>query len=35
VTLASQQIKVDGRTDEALVRRFAKDLAADGAGKKS
>jgi len=40
VTLASQQIKVDGRTDEALVRRFAKDLltddlAAGGAGKKS
>ena len=35
VTLASQQIKVDGRTDEALVRRFAKDLVADGAGKKS
>jgi F-type H+-transporting ATPase subunit b len=40
VTLASQQIKVDGRTDEALVRRFAKDLAANdlaggGAGKKS
>ena len=35
VTLASQQIKVDGRTDEALVRRFAKDLAADGAGKKN
>jgi F-type H+-transporting ATPase subunit b len=40
VTLASQQIKVDGRTDEALVRRFAKDLvsndlASGGAGKKS
>lgn len=36
VTLASQQIKVDGRTDEALVRRFAKDLAQDGAaGKKA
>lgn len=35
VTLASQQIKVDGRTDEALVRRFAKDLVTDGAGKKS
>jgi F-type H+-transporting ATPase subunit b len=40
VTLASQQIKVDGRTDEALVRRFAKDLlsddlAAGGARKKS
>jgi F-type H+-transporting ATPase subunit b len=35
VTLASQQIKVDGRTDEALVRRFAKDLTADGAGKKN
>jgi len=40
VTLASQQIKVDGRTDEALVRRFAKDLLSDdlgagGAGKKS
>ncbi len=34
VTLASQQIKVDGRTDEALIRRFARDLAAD-AGKKS
>ena len=35
VTLASQQIKVDGRTDEALVRRFAKDLAAGGTGKKN
>jgi F-type H+-transporting ATPase subunit b len=40
VTLASQQIKVDGRTDEALVRRFAKDLADNdlaggGAGKKN
>jgi F-type H+-transporting ATPase subunit b len=35
VTLASQQIKVDGRTDEALVRRFARDLTADSTGKKS
>jgi F-type H+-transporting ATPase subunit b len=35
VTLASQQIKVDGRTDEALVRRFVKDLAAGGTGKKN
>jgi F-type H+-transporting ATPase subunit b len=35
VTLASNQIRVDVSTDEALVRRFAKDLAADGAGKKS
>jgi F-type H+-transporting ATPase subunit b len=40
VTLASQQIRVDANTDEALVRRFAKDLAdndlAGGrAGKKS
>jgi F-type H+-transporting ATPase subunit b len=35
VTLASQQIKVDGRTDEALVRRFAKDLATGGTGKKN
>ena len=40
VTLAGQQIKVDGRTDEALVRRFAKDLAGNdptsaGAGKKN
>jgi F0F1-type ATP synthase membrane subunit b/b' len=36
VTLASQQIRVDAPTDEALVRRFAKDLAHDGAaGKKA
>jgi F-type H+-transporting ATPase subunit b len=36
VTLASQQIRVDGPTDQALVRRFAKDLAKDGAaGKKA
>jgi F-type H+-transporting ATPase subunit b len=33
VTLAGQQIRIDARTDEALVRRFAKDL--DGAGTKS
>ena len=33
VTLASKQIRVDASTDEALIRRFAKDL--DGAGKKS
>jgi F-type H+-transporting ATPase subunit b len=35
VTLAGKQIRIDASTDEALVRRFAKDLAADGAGKKS
>ena len=35
VTLASQQIRVDASTDEALIRRFAKDLVADGTGKKS
>jgi F-type H+-transporting ATPase subunit b len=36
VTLASQQIRVDASTDEALVRRFTKDLASDGAaGKKA
>ena len=35
VTLASKQIRVDANTDEALVRRFAKDLAADSAGKKN
>ena len=36
VTLASQQIRVDGPTDQALVRRFTKDLAKDGAaGKKA
>jgi F-type H+-transporting ATPase subunit b len=36
VNLASQQIRVDGPTDQALVRRFAKDLAKDGAaGKKA
>jgi F-type H+-transporting ATPase subunit b len=40
VTLAGQQIKVDAHTDEALVRRFAKDLAdndltGSGAGKKN
>jgi F-type H+-transporting ATPase subunit b len=36
VTLASQQIRVDAPTDQALVRRFAKDLAKDGAaGKKA
>ena len=35
VTLAGQQIRVDAPTDQALVRRFAKDLAGDGAGKKS
>src|SRR6266851_4299663 len=36
VTLASQQIRVDASTDQALVRRFAKDLASDGAsGKKA
>jgi F-type H+-transporting ATPase subunit b len=36
VTLASQQIRVDAPTDQALVRRFAKELASDGAaGKKA
>jgi len=36
VTLASKQIRVDASTDQALVRRFAKDLASDGAaGKKA
>jgi F-type H+-transporting ATPase subunit b len=36
VTLASQQIRVDAPTDQALVRRFAKDLARDdAAGKKA
>jgi F-type H+-transporting ATPase subunit b len=36
VTLASQKIRVDAPTDQALVRRFAKDLARDGAaGKKA
>jgi F-type H+-transporting ATPase subunit b len=36
VTLASQQIRVDAPTDQALVRRFAKDLMTDGAaGKKA
>jgi F-type H+-transporting ATPase subunit b len=36
VTLASKQIRVDESTDQALVRRFAKDLASDGAaGKKA
>ena len=36
VTLASKQIRVDGPTDQALLRRFAKDLASDGAaGKKA
>jgi F-type H+-transporting ATPase subunit b len=36
VTLATQQIRVDAPTDQALVRRFAKELASDGtAGKKA
>ena len=35
VTLASQQIRVDAPTDQALLRRFAKELATDGTGKKS
>jgi len=35
VTLASQQIRVDARTDESLVRRFAEDLRSDGAGRKA
>ena len=36
VTLATQQIRVDAPTDQALVRRFTKDLARDGAsGKKA
>ncbi len=36
VTLASQQIRVDASTDQALVRRFTKDLATDcAAGKKA
>jgi len=36
VSLASKQIRVDASTDQALVRRFANDLASDGAaGKKA
>jgi F-type H+-transporting ATPase subunit b len=38
VSLAGQQIRIDASTDEALVRRFANDLAdknLDGAGKQS
>ncbi len=36
VTLASQQIRVDAPTDQALVRRFAKELSGDGVpGKKA
>lgn len=35
VTLATKQIHVDAPTDQALVRRFASQLANDGNGKKS
>ena len=34
VALASQQIRVDAPTDQALVRGFARDLASDGAPRK-